>query len=157
MEIWGIILILFSGAGIAFSLLQGGSDAIACARATLELLCYVKNSVENHSMPASEILRNCDRDIFLRMGYPVSRGAPASFIELWENCNMADTVSRDLFFDFASGFGKSYRRQQVEECQLAARAVGERLAELEGAMPARRKMIISICISVSLILVILLL
>lgn len=157
MEIWGIILILFSGAGIAFSLLQSGRETLDCARAALDLLNYVKNAVDNYSMPASEILQNCDRDIFRRLGYSAQRGVPTSFLELWENSNMADGISRDIFFGFASSFGKNYRRQQSEDCQRAAKALGERLAELEGALPVRRKMIISICISVSLILVILLL
>lgn len=157
MEISGIILILFSGAGIAFSLLQSGRDAVDCTRAALELLNYVNNAVENYSMPASEILQGCNRDIFRRMGYPEERGVPTSFLELWESCNISDQASRDIFFSFALEFGKKYRRQQADDCRRAAKALGDRLAELEGALPARRKMIISICISVSLILVILLL
>ncbi len=156
MQIFGMILILFSGVGAAFVLLQGQRRELESAEAVLELLLYVKTAVDTYLMTASELLRSCNGDILRKIGYS-SEKPPESFLELMEASDIPDETVRDIFFDFAKGFGKNYRRRQSEDCALAIEKLRLRVGELEKALPVRRRMIVSICISVSLILVILLL
>ena len=73
MEIWGIILILFSGIGVAIYLIGGAQNVLTCAKAALELITYSKNAVDNYSMPAAEILAGCKQDIIFDLGYDNSK------------------------------------------------------------------------------------
>ena len=157
MEIWGIVLILFSGLGVAFYLIRNGEGTLRCAKAALELLIYAKNAVDNYSMPAAEILGSCGQDIIRDLGYPDQMKRPVSFIELCESCEMSDSSSADILLDFANGFGKNYRRQQSEDCERAIEKLRARVSVLENELPARKKVILSICISAALVLIILLL
>lgn len=157
MEIWGIILILFSGIGIAIYLIGGSQNVLNCAKAALELLTYTKNAVDNYSMPAAEILAGCKQDIIFNLGYDDCKRSPESFLELCDGAQMSDRVSAQILLDFAKGFGKNQRRQQSEDCQRAIEKLRLRVSELEGELPMRKKMILSICISVALVLIILLL
>ena len=157
MEIWGIILVLLSGAGVAFFLVRDADSKLLCAKTALELMVYVKNSVENYSMPASEILRERHKDIVDGLGYREETEPPKSFAELCEGCEMSDPAVRDILLEFADSFGKKYRRQQSEDCQRTLEKLRLRESELERELPGRKKMICSICISVSLVLIILLL
>ena len=156
MQIVGIILILVSGVGAAWVLLQGQKRELESAEAVLELLLYVKTAVDTYSMTASEMLRSCNSDIVRKMGYS-GEEPPSSFLQLLEASEISDGTVRDIFSDFARSFGKNYRRRQSEDCSLAIERLRVRVSELEKALPVRRRMIVSICISVSLILVILLL
>ena len=142
---------------MALYLIRGSESTLNCAKAALELLIYVKNAVDNYSMPAAEILGSCGEEIIRNLGYPDHKERPASFIELCECCEMADRSSADILLDFAGGFGKNYRRQQSEDCERAIERLRVRVSVLENELPARKKMILSICISVALVLIILLL
>ena len=156
MEIWGIILILFSGIGVAIYLIGGAQNVLTCAKAALELITYSKNAVDNYSMPAAEILAGCKQDIIFDLGYDNSKKRPESFLELCDGAQMSDKASAQILLDFANGFGKSYRLQQSEECQRAIEKLRLRVSELEGELPMRKKMIVSVCISVALVIIILL-
>lgn len=157
MEIWGIVLILLSGAGAVFSLLGSLENKVRCVKALVELTVYVKSSVENYSMSVSEILRGCDRALLTRIGYPEGADIPRSLVELLEGSDITDDAARGAFCELAVDFGRNYRQQQTRQCELCIDALRKRAAELEAALPARRKMIISVCASAALILVILLL
>ena len=157
MEILGIVLILLSAAGAIFSLLGRIDGELDGLKALTELIGYVKMSVENYSMSASEILRRCDVGLLERLGYPKGAPRPSGFSELYENSYVADRTAREAFGSFAADFGKSYRLEQTRQCQSFAELLRVRVSELEAALPARRKMIISLCTSAALALVILLL
>lgn len=157
LEIWGIILVLLSGIGVAAFLVRGEDSRLVCARTALGLMAYVKSSVDNYSTTASEILRERYEDIVDGLGYPEGKEAPKSFIEMCEGCEMSDSTVRDILIEFAQGFGKHYRREQSEDCQITLEKLRFRVSQLEKELPGRKKMIFSICISVSLVLIILLL
>lgn len=157
LEIWGIIFVLLSGLGLAAFLTHGADGRLICAKAALELMTYVKASVENYSMPAAEILRERHKDIVDRLGYHGGEEPPQSFTEMCKGCEISDPAVREILLEFAEGFGKNYRRQQSEDCQRALEKLCLRVSELERELPGKKKMIFSICISVSLVLIILLL
>lgn len=155
MEIWGIILVLLSGIGSAAFLVGGENRRLLCAKTALALIVYVKSSVDNYSMTASEILTERHEDLVVGLGYPEEKGPPTSFMEMCELCEISDPAVSEILLEFAQGFGKHYRREQSEDCQRTLEKLRFRVSVLEKELPGRKKMIFSICLSVALVLVIL--
>lgn len=157
MKILGVIVLLFSGVGLAVRLSRDEDRALRQARALLEFLSFVNDAVENYALPASQILLSCDPEIIFAMGYREGAGMPTSFEELALGCDFCDAETSSVLSEFAGDFGNGYRAQQVAKNGHFIDKAKRRLEKLERRVPGRKKMILSVVLCITLIVIILLL
>ena len=157
MAIAGIVLLLFSGIGIAFILSREADLSLSRTRAIIELLSFTRNSVGMYSMSASEILQAFGAEKIRKCGYPDENAFPQSFFEMSENCVIPDAECRDTFLNFSRGFGQGYRQQEVQRCEEYIERLRKKESEQASALAAKKKMIFGVSIGATLILLILLL
>ena len=157
MAILGSVALLLSGIGIAYLLARDAERCVACTRALLALVRFTRNCVSMYSMSASEILKKCEAELLDGCGYPNEAPLPASFSELFLNCEIPDKESRVAFSDFADGFGTAYRAEEILRCEDCIEKLRKREMYLTSALPSKKKMIYSVSLCSALSLLILLL
>jgi len=157
LKILGIAVLLFSGIGIAFFVSREEDRKLLRTRAWIELIMFVRLSVESYSLSISKILVDCDRKIMSRLGYPDCEAAPQSFAELVEKVDIPDEESGEAVRDFLSDFGKNYREYQVSRCDDCIRRLREREKALAEQIPTKKKVIFAVSLCATATVVILLL
>ncbi len=155
MNVVGACLLVFSGLLAAFLLCNAEGKKLSEAVALLSVFEHAKNSVENYSMPAGEILRNVGMEALNECGYEDQEKIPESFGELFEGCDISDKVVKEIFGEFAMDFGKSYRVEQTARCEYYIEKMKKRKEELSNELPRRKKMIFALSLSVAVGIVIL--
>ena len=156
MKILGIVFLCLSGFGVASVLLGREEERLSVISALVELLEIIKRGVENYSMSASEILKSCDRELLRRCGYQ-GEDTPQGFLDMSINCRVPHGEAADVFSEFASDFGKSYRVRQAERCAEALARLRDIEGRVRSQLPDRRRVIICGSASFTLIIIILLL
>ena len=157
LKILGIAILLFSGGGIAVFLSKEEDIKLLRTRAWIEMMIFVRSSVDSYAMTASEILASCDRELLLRLGYPITDDAPQSLSGLFESVGVPDRESGEALRSFFGDFGKNYREYQVSRCDDCIRRLREREAELSNGIAAKKKVIFAISLCAAAAVVILLL
>ena len=155
-KIIGIMLVCFSGLWLSGSLISREKEKAERTSSLARLAEEAGRAVENYSMTASEILRAMGEDLMRSCGYSLE-GIPSSFSELCDNCDIPDEESRRIFSEFAKDFGKNYRGREAQKCNECAARLKERGEKLAVELSAKKKLISCVCISLSLLAVILLL
>ena len=157
MKTLGILILIFSGSGIAFSLLENARGALSRTQAWLEFMRLIRSWVDNYSMSATEILRSCDAELLLRLGYPENADAPESLDGLVAASDIPDGETREAVEAFFEDFGKSYRGEQVLRCNECIDKLRAREAYLTEQLPLKRKIIVSVSLCATAVAIILLL
>ena len=152
-----MMAILLGGLGISFLLVRDEETKISRTSALLEFSIFLKDSVENYSMSASEILRSCDERLLERCGYETGAELPKTFLDFVSKIDVPDSESRRAVDSLVRDFGSCYRREQVDKCERCISALRKREDSMVRAFPIRKKVIISVCVCASLVLLILLL
>lgn len=153
----GIIILCFSGIGLAGVLLRRLSFTLSQAKALLEFVFLVRNSVENYSMPLAAIFERCPRELLETCGYRYPDRVPHSLSEFFLLCEIRDVCIGSVLDDFSSDFGKNYRARQSESCDACIERLRKRVGELEAALPDRRKAVVAVAGAGTLIIALLLL
>ena len=156
MKILGIVILLFSGLGIAVFLSKEEDRKLLRTRAWIEFVVFVRSSVDSYAMSASKILEACDRGILMRLGYSDCE-FPQSLSELAQSADIPDQESGEAVRAFFRDFGKNYREYQVSRCDDCIRRLREREATLAGRIPAKKKVIFAVSLCATAAVVILLL
>ena len=152
----GALLLLCSGVGIAFLMVKREETILCRTSAILDMIVFVRDQVDIYSISAPQIFSNMGEKMIKSCGYDVSFGIPENFLDMYLRCDIPDAVTKNAFFDFATGFGKSYRAQEVQKCDICAEKIRKREQELSAKLPMKRKMIFGISVCASLVLLILL-
>ncbi len=147
-------MLVFKLAGAALLIICGGltgralceSSEIAFYRTEgfISLLKYIRNQIDCYLMPVEKILSGCPADIFYSCG--ASPGT-RSFTELLQTCDgklPPDTVT--LLEKFAVELGTTYRDTQLKLCDYYINKLTAERDKLQSEAPARRKMIMTLCI-----------
>ena len=156
LKILGIAILLFSGGGIAVFLSKEEDIKLLRTRAWIEMMIFVRSSVDSYAMTASEILASCDKGLLQRLGYG-EEIAPQSLSGLFESVGVPDRESGEALRSFFGDFGKNYREYQVSRCDDCIRRLREREAELSSGIAAKKKVIFAISLCAAAAVVILLL
>ena len=151
-----MMIILLGGLGISLLLVRDEEIKLSRTSALLEFAVLLKNSVENYSMSISEILRFCDKGILERCGYE-DDGLPMTLLDFASKIDVPDSESKRAVDSLVKDFGSSYRQEQVDKCERCISALRKREDSMARALPIRKKVIISVCVCSSLVLLILLL
>lgn len=117
----------------------------------IRFLKYVRNQVECYGLPSREILLSCDSEMLDGCGFYNCNG-DVSFELLARDCEIYDAESARIVRDFLCGFGKSYREEQIRECDRAISALCERRAALFSELPKKKKLNNTVCIATAICL-----
>ncbi len=155
LKILGAALVACSGALLARSLNVGERRTLAQIEGILAFLRFVRTNIEAYSMPLSEILFRCPKNIYESCGY--SREVPPSTVgELLGSLTVAGGFTAERLSEFAAEVGKGYRDEQLELLSRTLDALEERRQALSRALPSRTRVNVAVCLGVSLSAVILL-
>ena len=155
LKILGAALIACSGLLLSRSLNSLERRKLAEIEGIIAFLRFARTNIDAYSMPLSEILARCPREIYASIGYSRA-AAPTSVSELFLNCAVSDALVVQRLREFAAEVGKSYRQEQLALLSRTLDALEERRRVLSIALPSRVKVNAAVCISVSLSVVILL-
>ncbi len=155
MRVIGIIIVLMSGVAGSFFAVRELEKRLLNVRALCKLLRICAEQVEYFSRGSREILLSCDSELLRECGY-YEETLPNSFFEFFDSCEILCKESRSIMLEFAGDFGKNYRDEQVKRCRYYLERMNERASELEAALPAQRKLAISLFVSATLMVIILL-
>ncbi len=151
------MLLISGGAGIALHLLRKEQNKLVCVEALARLLDIAFERIKNNAMSARDILRGCDRQLFEKCLYDEELGVPDSFSELLYGSDISDAEARELFRQFCEGFGTGHRAGEAERCEYYASHMHGRAETLRAAASGRKKTVVCLCVSLTLIVLILLL
>ena len=155
-RIAGALILVLSGVGGAYMMNSAASEKLRQSEALGALLRFIRAQIECFAMPASEILARCDRGLLRECGY-CKDSPPESFEALLAGLSFSDAETAEIMAAFLSGFGKSYRDEQIRECDYYIALLRERAQKLGEELPNRRKVNSALCVSSALAAVILLL
>ena len=150
-------VVALSGLCLTLLFLHREELALRRVKGFIRLLEYLRASVEHSSASVSELIRGCDPEVLYLCGYDGEGEPPLTLAELLERCDTVDGEADRIFYELARDFGKSYRQRQVEKCAEGLEELRGRERELSAALPAKRRLILGVGISLTLALIILLL
>ena len=124
-------------------------------RALCEVLRITKRMVDSFSMSARDILNKLPRELMNDCGYSKA-AAPQGFCDFAVACEVCDQEAKEILLEFATAFGKSYRTEQIRQCEYYVERMSERESEISQKLPVQKKLVLTLALSVTLMLVILL-
>lgn len=155
-KIAGALILAFSGFGGAYMLNTAASLKASQTEALISFLRFVRAQIECFAMPAAEIILRCDKKLLEDCGFSVSE-KDASFEDLIRGLSLSDGETREIIESFLRGFGKSYREEQIKECDYYIELLSERRQKIFEELPNKKRVNSALCISSALAAVILLL
>lgn len=155
-KIAGALVLVLSGFGGAYILNTAATQRATQSEALIAFVRFVRAQIECFAMPASEIILRCDKRLLADCGFSVLE-QDRSFEELARGISIADGETREIIESFLRGFGKSYREEQVKECDYYIELLTERRQKIFEELPNKKRVNSALCISSALAAVILLL
>lgn len=154
-RIFGALIMVISGVCGAYMLNGKASGTLRQTDAFIAFLRYVKLQIDCFSLPLGDILSRCDAELLCECGF---RGAqtPRDIRELVSQCGIYDTETARILENFSEVFGKSYREEQLRQCDYYISLLEGRREKLSAELPVRKKLNSTLCISGALAVVILL-
>ncbi len=151
----GALIIAFSGFSFAYIMNSSASEKASQTEALLELMRFIRVQIECFALPASEIILRCDKKLLEKCG-AYSEILPSGFDALFESFSIEDSEAESIMRGFAAGFGKSYREEQLKECDYYIGRLEECSRRICEDLPKRKKVNSALCISSALAIIILL-
>ena len=153
----GAILLAVVGVYGAVTLNTRAMRQIEQLDAWIALLRLTKNQIDCYALPTSEILRRCDRSLFVRLGW---RGVapPKDFSSLGgEAARLGLTEEGERIAEsFCAEIGKGYRGEQVRTCDYAIGLFSAERDRLLSELPERRQRNVTLCMAAALLVVVIL-
>lgn len=154
IKLIGGAILLLSGVGAAILLCRYQRRRLETLDGLIALLFYVKGQVDCYARPLGEILDSIPREILGACGLQT---APESLEQVAEECRIyLDRESLRLLSAFASEFGTSFREEQVKRCTHYIGLLGEERDRCAGRVTAACRTGSTLCLCLSLCLLILL-
>ena len=154
-RIVGALLLGLSGFACAYTMNSSADISFKQLEGLIAFMRFIRIQIECFSLPASEIICRCDRELLTECGYG-GDGAIKNFEELFDRISIKDEIVRKLMRDFSKGFGKGYREEQLKECDYYIDRLCEQRERVARDLPKRKKVNSTLCISSALALIILL-
>lgn len=122
----------------------------------IDLLQYIKQSIECYLLPIDRIIASLDKDILIRCG--INReGDYNGLAQLINNANFyIDSESIAILISFANNFGNSYSKDQIELCSRTIDKLQMQLEKLKNKAEKENKIRLTLSVSISASIVLLL-
>ena len=150
-KVLGMAVLALCGAFCGFLMNQSATAKCEQTDNLIKFMRYVRNQVECFALPSSEIVSECEKGLLEGCGFYNCRGE-YGFERLAEDCEIYDEESERIVCEFLRGFGKSYREEQLRECDYYLSMLQTRRDELFSELPKKKKVNSTLCISFALCL-----
>jgi hypothetical protein len=97
-------------------------------------------------LPASSIIERCDVALLQRCGFK-NADVAQSFAQLLDAWEIEDGQTQKLMSGFLCEFGRSYRDEQLRQCDHYIEALRQRGAQVSAELPQKKKLCATLCIS----------
>ena len=154
-RIAGALLLGFSGFASAYVMNSSADAKVKQLEGLIAFMRFIRIQIECFSLPATEIIRRCDRDLLRECGY-TEDVLINNFEQLFDSFSIKDESVRKLMRDFSKGFGKGYREEQLKECDYYIDRLCQQRERMANELPNRKKVNSTLCVSSALALIILL-
>ena len=151
-----------SGALCSVTLNKRARNRLASVEGITELIRYIRSMVDLYALPLPRILARMRsdgrcREFLVLCGYDPDK-LPSDAAGLAESfpSELADREAGELFLRFLGEFGGTYRGEQVRICDHYIDAISARRETLAAELPARLKVNNALCVTGTLIPIILL-
>ena len=121
----------------------------------LELLRFTRLQIECFSLSAPQIFSRFGRENLLLCGYSKEE-LPKSFDEINSCIAIKSKEAREVFSDFARSFGKSYRDEQLKQCEYHIELLEKLTQRLYEELAGKKKLNLTLCTAGALAVIILL-
>ena len=148
-KVIGAVLLLLSGVLVAGRLNKIAAEALRQAEAWESLTEEIKRRVESFSLPISDILEECGSPLLFRCGYTQS-ALPRDLSEMVKHTCFYDAELANIAERFALEFGYEDRDAQTERCKYFASLISEKRKGLGDALPEKRKLNLTVSLSICL-------
>ncbi|NLW74251.1 MAG: hypothetical protein GX057_05065 [Clostridiales bacterium] len=148
-KVLGALLLLFGGVLCGRALCRRAEAGLLQTEGFVALLKYIRNQIDCYLMPVDRILAGCDPGILMACGLVADADLREikSFSELLDCCELCvSEATAELLRKFAGELGTSYRDMQLKICDYYIGKLSAERDRLQAELPARRKMIMTICI-----------
>ncbi len=149
------MIVLACGLSLGRHLNSRDSRELGQVDALIDLLKFVKIQIECFALSAPQILSRCDAESLRLCGYELDE-VPKSFEELVLAVRIKNGEACKIFCDFTKGFGKSYREEQLRQCEHYIGLLEGVQEKLAGELQNKRKLNLTLCIAGALAVIILL-
>ena len=153
LRLAGAALLALSGAVAARVINSADMSSLRQTEGFISFIRICRVQIDCFSLPISEILQGCGKSELFACGYE-KEGAPSDMSEFVCGCRVSDVDACELFFSFASEFGRGYRAEQLKACDYYISMLEERRKKLSAILPLKRKRNATLCICASLALAI---
>ncbi len=162
-ELAGALLILISGISISIEINRIDEKNLRQTEAFIALLRHIRKQIDCFCTPIGEILASCDERILMDCGctaeYAKGLGNDNAFASLLIGCPEYDRGEGlfEILRSFESELGKSYRGEQLRICDYYISLLLSRSAAIASELPKKKRFTRTLCISISLLAIIILL
>ena len=158
MRIQWIGALLVVGCGILLGWQRNRKEEgrLRQVEAWIALLRQTRGRVEGMALPVREILGRTEETLLKACGFEED-GTPSTFSELLSACRIEDRETEGVLMEFASGFGRGYREEEVRACDRYLRALEARREFLASHLSGRKRLNTTLSLAGSLAVVLLLL
>ena len=150
----GSVIIAWCGIESAKRLNREIQRDIRIVDAYLSLLRYIRTQIDLYALPIGEIFKKCDKTMLFSCGWK-SEELPKDFRELFLCGNIRDKMTKEIISEFCADFGRNYREEELKRCEVYIESLEIQRGRLASEIPNRKKLNITLCVSVSLALIIL--
>jgi hypothetical protein len=159
-RIMGAVIFVICGIAVSSRLNREETRGLEAADSMIGVIRYIKNMVDMYSISLPKILERMKNDkrcrsLMIGCGYR-EHDLPENINEMREYDIEGDRETRELFFAFLSEFGIGYREEQIKLCERYETLLTERREKLAAELPVKKKRNIALCVTGTLIPVILL-
>jgi hypothetical protein len=140
----GTALLLFCGGMTGRAICEKSKTVLTRTEGFIALIKYIRNQIDCYLMPLEKILAGCPDDILEACGS--IRGAKTIF-EFLGSCDLQlSDESVNLLNKFAAELGSGYRDTQLKLCDYYIGKLTSERDRMQSEYPARRKMIMTLCL-----------
>jgi hypothetical protein len=152
----GAILVVVCGLFFGWMLNRREGERLRQIEAWIGLVRWSAEQVDGFSLPVSEIIGRMDGSLLRTCGF-AGEERPCRFDALLAQCSVEDEETAEILRQFACGFGRGYREEQVRECRRYLGALEERRCALSSRLAGRKRINATLSLTGSLAVVLLLL
>ncbi|MBQ7383442.1 MAG: hypothetical protein IJV72_01450 [Clostridia bacterium] len=153
-RIVGALILAFSGFYASVSMNSRLTNTLKQTEAIITLMLFIRSQVECFALPSSEMIALCDRALLRECGFEGDE-PPTDICALFDSFGIADSKTAQLARSFAESFGRCYREEQIKECDYYIELFRDRRQILAEALPAKKRVNSTLCISSAIALIIL--
>lgn len=146
-------MVAIGGGSVCYLLCKKADAALCRSSAWSSLVSFIGSQVECFALPIGQILSRADEALLRECGY-TGKSHPTELKSFINNSVIEDGQTRTAAESFCAEFGRGYVDEQTARCKYYAGIFDERKRKLSEELPKKKKLYATLCITVSLAVII---